>query len=119
MILMQAIPPVPPPVPSIPVDPNLLLTRLDTPGIVMVVLLITVAVTIICWPIARAIARRLEGKSGLNSALQGELDQMHHRLSDLDVLQQRVAELEERLDFAERLLARGEPPATLPRGTPP
>jgi hypothetical protein len=44
---------------------------------------------------------------------------MHHRLSDLDVLQQRVAELEERLDFAERLLARGEPPATLPRGTPP
>jgi len=120
MILIQAIPPVPPPpVPSIPVDPNLLLTRLSPPGIVMVVLLITVAVTIICWPIARAIARRLEGKSGLNSALQNELDQMHHRLSDVDVLQQRVTDVEERLDFAERLLARGETPATLPRGSPP
>ena len=121
MILIQAVPPVPPlpPVPSIPVDPNLFLTRLSPPGIVMVVLLITAAVTIICWPIARAIARRLEGKSGLNSALQGELDQVHHRLSEVDVLQQRVAELEDRLDFAERLLARSETPATLPRGTPP
>ena len=100
-------------------DPNLLLTRLSPPGIVMIVLLITAALTIICWPIARAIARRLEGKSGLTSALQSELEQMHHRLSDIEILQQRVAELEERLDFAERLLARGEAPATLPRGTPP
>jgi hypothetical protein len=35
-----------------------------------------------------------------------------------DTLQQRVAELEERLDFAERLLARGDTQATLPRSTP-
>jgi hypothetical protein len=51
-------------------------------------------------------------------ALQGELDQLHHRLADVDLLQQRVAELEERLEFTERLLARGEGQATLPRGGP-
>ena len=33
------------------------------------------------------------------------LDEMNARLDDLDVAEQRVAELEERLDFAERLLA--------------
>jgi hypothetical protein len=43
---------------------------------------------------------------------------MHHRLAEVDTLQQRVAELEERLDFAERLLARGESQATLPRAGP-
>ena len=99
-------------------DINPLLMQLDSPAIVMVVLLITVAVTIVCWPIARAIARRLEGKPSVTPALQGELDQLQHRLADVDLLQQRVAELEERLEFTERLLARGEGQATLPRGGP-
>lgn len=118
MILIQAVPPIPPPVPGIPVDPNLLLSRLSPVGIVMVVLLVTAAVTIVCWPIARALARRLEGRPGLSPSLQQDLDEVHHRLADVDGLQQRVADLEERLDFAERLLARGENQATLPRGTP-
>lgn len=118
MIVVQAVPPVPPTPPSIPVDINPLLMQLDSPAIVMVVLLITVAVTIVCWPIARAIARRLEGKPSVTPALQGELDQLHHRLADVDLLQQRIAELEERLDFTERLLARGEGQATLPRAGP-
>jgi len=117
MTLIQAVPPIPP-VPSIPVDPNLLLSRLSPVGIVMVVLLVTAAVTIVCWPIARALARRLEGRPGLTPALQQDLEEMHHRLADVDGLQQRVSELEERLDFAERLLARGDNQATLPRGTP-
>jgi Tfp pilus assembly protein PilO len=119
MTLIQAVPPIPPPVPSIPVDPNLLLSRLSPVGIVMVVLLVTAAVTIVCWPIARALARRLEGRPGLPPTLQQELEEVHHRLADVDGLQQRVADLEERLDFAERLLARGDGQATLPRGTPP
>jgi hypothetical protein len=33
------------------------------------------------------------------------LDEVNERLDDLDAAEQRVAELEERLDFAERLLA--------------
>jgi hypothetical protein len=119
MTLIQAVPPVPPPVPSIPLDPNLLASRLSPGGILMVVLLITAAITIICWPLARALARRLEGKPGLTPALQQDLEDVHHRLAEVDGLQQRVAELEERLDFAERLLARGENQPTLPRATPP
>jgi Tfp pilus assembly protein PilO len=115
MSLIQA---VPPPVPSIPVDPNLLLSRLPPGGILMVALLVMVAVTIVFWPIARALGRRLEGKPSATPSLQGELDEMHHRLAEVDTLQQRVAELEERLDFAERLLARGESQATLPRSGP-
>jgi hypothetical protein len=119
MTLIQAVPPMPPQLPSIPVDPNLLLSRLSPGGIVMMVLLVTAAVTIVFWPIARALARRLEGRPGLTPALQQDLEEMHHRLADVDGLQQRVSELEERLDFAERLLARGESQATLPRSTPP
>ena len=40
-----------------------------------------------------------------------DLDDMDARLDDLDMTERRVAELEERLDFAERLLAqkRAEP----------
>jgi len=118
MIVLQAVPPIPPQMPSIPVDPNLLLSRLPPGGILMVVLLVTAAVTIICWPLARALARRLEGKPGLTPALQQDLDDVHHRLAEVDVLQQRITDLEERLDFAERLLARGDGQATLPRETP-
>jgi hypothetical protein len=118
MMLIQAVPPIPPSVPSIPVDPNLLLSRLSTGGIVMVVLLVMAALTIVFWPIARALARRLEGRPGLTPALQQDLEEMHHRLGEVDGLQQRVSQLEARLDFAERLLARGDTQATLPRGTP-
>jgi hypothetical protein len=119
MILIQAVPPLPPTPPSIPVDPNLLVSQLSPGAIVMVVLLVTAAITIVCWPIARALARRLDGRPGLTPALQQDLDDMHHRLGEVDTLQQRVTELEERLDFAERLLARSDSQATLPRGTPP
>ena len=52
----------------------------------------------------------------MTPSLQGELDQMHHRLGEVDALHQRVAELEERLDFAERLLARGETPGDAATG---
>ena len=37
--------------------------------------------------------------------------------AELDALKQRVGELEERLDFAERVLAQSEPAARLPGGT--
>lgn len=116
MSLLQAVPPAPPLPPPIPLDPNLAISQFNGPAAVMIVLLICTAMTIILWPLARALGRRLEGK-GTTAALQGELDQMQHRLAEVDVLHQRVAELEERLDFAERLLARGDPQATLPRST--
>lgn len=62
-------------------------------------------------PIARAIARRIEGGRGVDP---GDLDAMRGELEELRVLPARVAELEERLDFAERLLTRQEGAERLP-----
>jgi hypothetical protein len=45
-----------------------------------------------------------------------ELDAIRARLEATDALGARVAELEERLDFAERLLARHHEPERLPSG---
>jgi hypothetical protein len=83
---------------------------------VMIAFLFLTACTIVLWPLARALARRLEGRGSVDAALRADLEQMQHRLAEVDALQMRVGELEERLDFAERLLARGErDPAPLPR----
>jgi hypothetical protein len=117
IILIQALPPIPP-VPSVPLDPNLVASHLNPGAAVMIVALIMGALTVVFWPLARALARRLEGRPTLTPALQNELEQLHHHLAEVDLLQQRVAELEERLDFAERLLARGESQSTLPRSAP-
>jgi flagellar biosynthesis/type III secretory pathway M-ring protein FliF/YscJ len=83
------------------------------PALVMIVFLALAATTIILWPVMRAFGRRLEGKSH-DAALRAEMDQLQHRLGEVDHLNQRVAELEERIDFAERMLARPPTPATLP-----
>jgi hypothetical protein len=104
--------PTPPPIPPIPVDPNLVMSQLTSPAVVLIVAAIMAALTIVLWPLARALARRIEGK-GAAPALQNEIEHLHQRLSEMDGLQVRVAELEERLDFAERLLAKGDAP-TLP-----
>jgi Tfp pilus assembly protein PilO len=86
-----------------------------------VTLLIVVALvagcTIVLWPIVRALARRLEGRQvAPDPAVQSELAQLRARVADFDQLQHRVAELEERLDFAERLLAQRHEADRLPRG---
>lgn len=85
-------------------DPNLLFMN-DSPTVVLIVIAALTATTIILWPIMRAFARRLEGKGNVDSALRAEVDQLQARLGEVDVLHNRVAELEERLDFTERLLA--------------
>jgi Tfp pilus assembly protein PilO len=115
MIVLQA---VPPQIPTPPFDPNLLSMN-HGPAVVMIVLASLTAATIVLWPLARALARRLEGRGASDPALRSEVEQLHQRLAEVDAMQQRVAELEERVDFAERLLARGPAaPAPLPRGGP-
>lgn len=113
MILIQG--PVPPEPPSIPFDPNMFVSSMDGPAIVMITLLVMTACTIILWPLMRALGRRLEGRGSVDAALRSEMEQMQHRLADVDTLQMRVGELEERLDFAERLLAKAREPDRLQR----
>lgn len=67
-------------------------------GLLLVVLL---------WPLLRAVARRIE--AGAAADTRAELDELRDRVRRLEETQPRMAELEERLDFAERLLAQQEP----------
>ena len=112
--MMQGQVPVPPEIPPPPFDPNLIfLNDGGPPAIVMIVFLALLAATVILWPVMRALARRLDGKGATDPALQAEIEQLQHRLGEVDVLHQRVAELEERIDFTERMLARAPAPAAL------
>ncbi len=54
--------------------------------------------------VVKAVSRRLEG--GRSSSVSSEAtEQLAGRVAELEGLERRVMELEERLDFAERLLA--------------
>jgi hypothetical protein len=103
MILQVPTPPTPP---SPPFDPNLIFMQDSGPPIVLLIVIAALtAAIIILWPLMRAFARRVEGKGGTDPALRADLEQMQQRLGEVDTLQHRVAELEERVDFTERLLA--------------
>lgn len=96
----------PPDIPAPPFDPNLFWANGGAPMVVTIVFLALVAITLILWPIMRAFGRRLEGKGQGDAALRAEVEQLQQRLGEVDHLHHRVAELEERIDFAERMLAR-------------
>ena len=105
MIAQGPAPPVPP---TPPFDPNLVFQNggIDA-GIVTIVVFALFVSAIILWPLMRALARRLEGKSA-DPALREEVERLQHRLEEMDGLQARMAELEERVDFTERMLVRGQ-----------
>lgn len=89
---------------------------------VFLITLTMVTGTFLGWkllgPLMQALARRLEPKSGTDAGLTLEVDDLRGRVRELEQHQGRMLELEERLDFAERLLVRGRPEA--PRvDTPP
>jgi hypothetical protein len=98
--------PVPPPPP--PFDPNLVFAGggIDA-GVVTIVVFALLAATVILWPVMRALARRLEGKSA-DPALRDEVERLQQRLEEMEALHGRMAELEERVDFTERILVRGQ-----------
>jgi hypothetical protein len=118
-VIQDPIPPLPPDIPSPPFDPNLFMMNGGAPAVVMIVFLGLLATTVILWPIMRAFGRRLEGKGHLDAALRAEVEQLQQRLGEVDQLHHRVAELEERLDFAERMLARAPSASVLPGGERP
>ncbi len=66
-------------------------------------------------PIGRGLARRIEGRhadpEGLDElrARVSELESRSPVTGETDLVAQRLLELEERVDFAERLLTRGRP----------
>jgi hypothetical protein len=108
-MILQGVPPTPPTPPAPPFDPNLIFqSDGGPPTVLLIVIAALTATVIILWPLMRAFARRLEGKAGGDPALRADIEQLHARLGEIEILQQRVAELEERVDFTERLLAQSQ-----------
>jgi hypothetical protein len=87
------------------------------PVLVTIVLTAAVAVTVILrGPLGRALARRIEGSAPRSDGASDRIEQLEQRVAELEGAQLRISELEERLDFAERMLARTEPAERLHPG---
>lgn len=99
MLLQVPVPPTPPQVfvstGGPPMDPD----------VIMAISIVAIIVLgIILFPVLRALARRIEGRAG--GAGQEELEDLRTRVTTLEEQVVRMPELEERVDFAERLLAK-------------
>lgn len=101
---MQTVPNPTTPLPPVPPQAGLSGNTIEGIMIAMVIVAITVAAVLVLKPLFQAFARRIEGKAA-HPALRTEIDFLHERIADLEPLQRRVTELEERLEFTERLLA--------------
>jgi hypothetical protein len=89
------------------------------PMLVTTVITVAVAGTIILrGPVGRALARRIEGSLPLADGGSDRIEHLEQRVTELEGARLRLSELEERLDFAERILARAEPADRLRSGSP-
>ncbi len=101
------VPPTPPPMPDLPPLPTLPPWATLPPAVTLLISLgFFAACAVVLYPLVRALGRRLEGRSSAGeAALRAEIDQLRQRVEDVEVMQNRILELEERVDFTERLLA--------------
>jgi Tfp pilus assembly protein PilO len=116
MIIQTPAPAPLPPTSPIGADPNLLIERVQE-SVMMVILLIafTIVAIRVFGPLARAWAHKLEGRVG-DPELRAEVDHLRDQLAEVDGLRTRVQELEERVEFAERLLSQKRDQDLLQRG---
>ena len=63
------------------------------------------SLAIILGPVGRALGRRIEGRSAADPKQIAMLEDLVTRVEDMTELRREVGELQERVDFAERLLA--------------
>ena len=97
---------------------------MDIEGILAIVLFLGggTAVLLGFSPVGRAVADRIRGKHALpeTEELRAELaEQREAQAEELQQVRQEVADLAERLDFAERLLAQQRDPQRISRGGSP
>lgn len=67
-------------------------------------------------PVGKAIGRMLDAGDAVDDQLVMRVEDLEARLAELSMEQSRVAELEERIEFTERLMAQRDEAARLPRG---
>jgi flagellar biosynthesis/type III secretory pathway M-ring protein FliF/YscJ len=73
-----------------------------------------VAAAVLFRPVFRAWARRMDAET-VSADTMREVAELRERFAELDGTQSRLQELEERVDFAERLLAQRNDAMPLPR----
>jgi hypothetical protein len=113
MMLLQGVP-IPPVPPQAPGSEMSISGSLEDMAAVVLLLGVGLILATLVWPLIRAIARRIEG--GTPSAeLQAELEGLRERVRQLEEMQPRMLELEERVDFTERIVAKGREPDRLQR----
>jgi Tfp pilus assembly protein PilO len=87
----------------------------DIVGLFIAMSSLTGMVAIVARAILRYQEQRLRGRrDAQDPGLRAELEDLHAQLADQQDVRQRLAELEERLDFAERMLARARPERLTP-----
>lgn len=85
----------------------------DGPGLPMSILFVSVAaIFVLRGPFGRALADRLAGRRAPDD---GDVQELR---GEVEALRQEVPEVHERLDFAERMLARQDEGALPPAGKP-
>lgn len=104
-------------VPAPPLPPEVVVVGGGPPEevILFVSLAVLAAGFFLLRPLFRAWARRIEGGAA-SPELVADVEQLRERLQDVEVLHQRIGELEERVDFAERLLSEGKRQEVVDRG---
>jgi hypothetical protein len=105
LLQTEVIAPLPPMAPWMLMSP---------PAMVLTALGFFAAVVLITYPLVRALARRLEGRPAHDPAFTAEVEELRTRVAELEQQQGRMHELEERIDFTERLLAQQREQARLP-----
>lgn len=118
---VPATPPAPPPgfpvIVQSPAPPILPPWMTLPPAVTLLIALgFFAAVAVVFTPLMRALGRRIEGRHTADPALRDEMDHLRQRLEQLEATQHRLLELEERVDFAERLLTQRRDPERLPGG---
>lgn len=96
--------PLPPPPPTVVVGGE---DAMSTPVFLFAMLAMLATVIIIFLPLMKAWARRIEGTALDANEVRVELDDLRMRMQELEAERPRFVELEERIDFAERLLTQG------------
>ena len=99
------IPPIPP-IPEVVIHGSSFWSSLP-PGLSLIIAIAMVAAgVVVLWPIVRALARAIDARTDRRLSMGVDVERLQERVAELEALHPRLAELEERLDFTERMLTR-------------
>ena len=110
-LLQDPMPPMPPQGPS---SEMIVSGTLHDMAVVVLLLGVGLMVVALIWPLIKAVARRIEGGSA-SAEVVAELEGLRERVRQLEEMQPRMLELEERVDFTERIVAKSREPDRLQR----